>query len=32
MPLPDFLRVQTDGVLLSVKVQPRAAKNEIGEP
>ena len=27
-----FLRVQTDGVLLSVKVQPRASANEIGEP
>src|SRR5580698_2210901 len=31
MPLPDFLQAQSDGVLLSVKVQPRAAKNEIGE-
>jgi uncharacterized protein (TIGR00251 family) len=28
--LPAFLRVQPDGVLLSVKVQPRAAKNQIG--
>ena len=27
---PDFLREQPDGVLLSVKVQPRASKNEIG--
>jgi len=27
-----FLREQPDGVLLSVKVQPRASKNEIGEP
>ena len=27
---PEFLREQPDGVLLSVKVQPRAPKNEIG--
>jgi uncharacterized protein (TIGR00251 family) len=26
-----FLRAQGDGVLLHVKVQPRASKNEIGE-
>src|SRR5438270_133983 len=32
MSLPNFLRAQADGVLLSVKVQPRASKNEIGEP
>ena len=32
MPLPSFLRLQPDGVLLSVKVQPRASRNEIGEP
>jgi len=32
MPLPAFLREQPDGVLLFVKVQPRASKNEIGEP
>ncbi|MGD0745677.1 MAG: DUF167 domain-containing protein [Verrucomicrobiota bacterium] len=32
MPLPNFLREQTDGVLLSVKLQPRASANEIGEP
>jgi uncharacterized protein (TIGR00251 family) len=32
MPLPTFLRPQPDGVLLSVKVQPRASRNEIGEP
>jgi uncharacterized protein (TIGR00251 family) len=32
MPIPDFLRAQADGVLLSVKLQPRASKNEIGEP
>jgi uncharacterized protein (TIGR00251 family) len=29
---PSFLRVETDGVVLSVKVQPRASANEIGEP
>ena len=29
--MPAFLRVQTDGVLLSVKLQPRASANEIGE-
>lgn len=29
---PTFLRAQTDGVLLSVKVQPRASSNEIGGP
>jgi uncharacterized protein len=27
--LPPFLRPQADGVCLSVKVQPRAARNEI---
>ena len=27
-----FLRAQSDGVLLSVKVQPRASANEIGKP
>ena len=27
-----FLRAQPDGVLLSVKVQPRASANEIGQP
>jgi len=27
--LPDFLSVQPDGVLLAVKLQPRASKNEI---
>ena len=31
MTLPGFLRVQADGVLLSVKLQPRASANEIGE-
>jgi len=29
MPLPAFLRAQPDGVLLSVKLQPRASVNEI---
>lgn len=32
MATPSFLRVQADGVLLSVKLQPRASANEIGEP
>ena len=32
MATPNFLRAQTDGVLLSVKLQPRASKNEIGGP
>jgi uncharacterized protein (TIGR00251 family) len=27
-----FLRVQADSLLLSVKLQPRASRNEIGEP
>jgi uncharacterized protein len=27
-----FLRVESDGVMLSVKLQPRASANEIGEP
>ena len=31
-PLPGFLRRQLDGTLLSVKLQPRASANEIGEP
>ena len=31
MTIPAFLRVQADGVLLSVKLQPRASANEIGE-
>ncbi|HEU6448074.1 MAG TPA: DUF167 domain-containing protein [Verrucomicrobiae bacterium] len=31
MSFPNFLREQPDGILLSVKVQPRASKNEIGE-
>jgi uncharacterized protein (TIGR00251 family) len=31
-PTPTFLRPQASGTLLSVKLQPRASKNEIGEP
>jgi uncharacterized protein len=31
MSLPTYLRVQADGVLLSVKLQPRASADEIGE-
>jgi uncharacterized protein (TIGR00251 family) len=30
MSLPPFLREQPDGVLLAVKLQPRASRNEIG--
>ena len=30
--LPGFLTVQTDGVSLAIKLQPRASANEIGEP
>lgn len=29
---PAYLRAQADGILLSVKLTPRAAANEIGEP
>lgn len=32
MPLPPYLRAQPDGVWLSIKLQPRASINEIGEP
>jgi uncharacterized protein len=32
IPAGNFLRVQSDGVLLSVKLQPRAAANEICAP
>ena len=32
MPLPGFLRVHSDGTMISVKLQPRASANEIGEP
>jgi len=31
MTMPPYLRVQPDGLLLSVKLQPRASANEIGE-
>jgi uncharacterized protein len=30
--VPGFIRIQPDGVLLSIKLQPRASANEIGEP
>jgi len=30
--MPAFLRVQADGLLLAVKLQPRASANEIVEP
>ena len=32
MSLPDYLRAVPDGVFLSLKLQPRASANEIGEP
>ena len=32
MIVPAYLRAQPDGVLLLVKVQPRASASEIGEP
>jgi hypothetical protein len=32
VPPPNFLHEQPDGVLLSVKLQPRASANEVGEP
>lgn len=32
MPPATFLKESAGGVLLSVKLQPRASKNEIGEP
>jgi uncharacterized protein (TIGR00251 family) len=31
MPLPAYLRAEPDGVLLLVKVQPRASANRIGD-
>lgn len=31
MSLPPYLRAQADGVYLSIKLQPRASANEIGE-
>jgi uncharacterized protein (TIGR00251 family) len=32
MSTPNYLHAQADGVVLSVKLQPRASANEIGEP
>ena len=32
MTIPPFLRSQPDGVLLSIKLQPRASIDDIGEP
>jgi len=32
MNLPNYLRVEPNALLLSVKVQPRASSDEIGEP
>ncbi len=32
MSLPTYLHAQSDGVLLSVKLQPRASADQIGEP
>jgi uncharacterized protein (TIGR00251 family) len=32
MNLPPFLSEQDGGVVLSIKLQPRASRNEIGEP
>ncbi len=32
MALPAFLQVRDNGVILAVKLQPRASRNEIGEP
>ena len=32
MALPNFIREQAGEVLLAIKLQPRASKNEIGEP
>jgi uncharacterized protein (TIGR00251 family) len=31
-PLPAFVTAQADGVILAIKVTPRAPRNEIGEP
>jgi uncharacterized protein (TIGR00251 family) len=31
MALPDFLRDTPEGAVLSIKLQPRASRNEIGE-
>ena len=30
--VPAFISVQPDGVLLAIKLQPRASQNKIGEP
>ena len=32
MAIPSFLQLQSDGVLLSIKLQPRASLDEIGAP
>jgi uncharacterized protein len=32
MSIPSFMRAQPDGILLSVKLQPRASKNEVLAP
>jgi uncharacterized protein (TIGR00251 family) len=32
MSKPAFLRAESDAIVLSVKLQPRASANEIGEP
>lgn len=32
LPFPEFMTTQADGVLLRIKLQPRASRNEIGEP
>jgi len=32
MIVPGFIRIQPDGVLLSIKLQPRASANEIAQP
>jgi uncharacterized protein (TIGR00251 family) len=31
MAFPAFMRIQTDGVMISIKLQPRASSDEIGE-
>ncbi len=30
--IPEFITAQADGVTLAIKLQPRATKNEIGDP
>ena len=32
MPVPPYIKPQQDGVLLAIKLQPRASANKIGEP